>query len=76
MKLIDELGNKKGANWGGAREQLGALSSEDDRILGLLEQGKMQAEIGTELGMHRSAVYRRVKRLRARLAEGSGESAS
>jgi DNA-binding NarL/FixJ family response regulator len=46
-------------------EQKGALDTESRSILDLLVQGKTQPEIAASLGLHRSAVWRRVKRLKA-----------
>lgn len=42
----------------------GQLSDEDSRILALLAEGKTQPEIGRRLGLHRSAVWRRVSKLK------------
>jgi DNA-binding CsgD family transcriptional regulator len=44
------------------------LSAEDQRLADLLAAGKTQAQIAVELGLHRSAVWRRAKRLRNRVA--------
>jgi uncharacterized membrane protein len=60
-------------DWSTARGKLTDLSSEDEKILDLLIQGRTQPEIGEELGMHRSAVWRRVTRLRKRL-DGTAEN--
>lgn len=45
-------------------EQRGSLSTEDQRILELLIAGITQPEIGRILGLHRSAVWRRIQKLR------------
>lgn len=50
------------------------LSSEERRLLELLAQGKTQAGIAAQLGMHRSAVWRRVNTLRKRAKAVSGEN--
>lgn len=43
------------------------LSDEERLIVSLLAQGKTQPQIGRELSLHRSAVWRRIKALRKRL---------
>ncbi|MBK9114538.1 MAG: helix-turn-helix domain-containing protein [Betaproteobacteria bacterium] len=42
------------------------LSNEERKIAELIAQGKTQAEIAGQLGLHRSAVWRRVKAIAAR----------
>jgi hypothetical protein len=42
------------------------LSDEDRKIAESLAQGKTQAAIAVDLGLHRSAVWRRVKAIAAR----------
>lgn len=50
--------------WAEIRSRLaGSLSDEDRRILDLLAQDKTQPEIGKDLGLHRSAVWRRIRKL-------------
>ena len=56
-------------DWRGAGGKLRGMSSEEQRIVELLVIGRTQPEIGRELGLHRSAVWRRVKKLRDRLTE-------
>ena len=41
------------------------LTTEQRQIVDLLALGKTQPEIGRALGMHRSAVWRRIKKLKA-----------
>jgi len=45
-------------------EQLQSLSEAERKLFSLLAQGKSQVEIGKILNLHRSAVWRRVARLR------------
>lgn len=52
-------------DWHAARAKfVGTLSAEEQRIFDLLAQGLTQPEIGRQLGLHRSAVWRRIRRLR------------
>ena len=60
-------GANRRVNWGAARQRLGSLTSEEERILELLDAGRTQPEIAEELGLHRSAVWRRIRKLRNRL---------
>lgn len=54
--------------WANAHRELqGRLSEEEDRILSLLAKGKNQPEIGTTLGLHRSAVWRRIQKLKKKV---------
>jgi DNA-binding Lrp family transcriptional regulator len=46
------------------------LSAENRRIVELLAEGKTQPQIGEELGLHRSAVWRRVKKLVSAASKG------
>ena len=59
-------------DWQGAQAKLRDLGLEEQRILELLAQGLSHRRIGEELGLHRSAIWRRVKKLRARLEEQPG----
>jgi len=43
----------------------GRLDAENRRILELLTEGKTQPEIGATLGLHRSAVWRRIRKIKA-----------
>lgn len=52
-------------DWARLLEANPELSPEEKRLLTLLAEGRTQPEIGAELGLHRSAVWRRVKKLRA-----------
>ena len=58
-----------GIDWRVAKARIHGLSDEEQRILGLLAAGRTQAEIGKELGIDRSAVWRRVNKLRRRVRE-------
>lgn len=56
------------ATWKDSAHRLGeSVSTEEKRMLQLLADGRTQAQIAKELGLHRSAVWRRVKKLRNRL---------
>lgn len=54
-------------DWKAAQQELTDASPTEKRLLALLVDGRTQPEIGRELGLHRSAVWRRVKKLRKRL---------
>jgi DNA-directed RNA polymerase specialized sigma24 family protein len=59
----------KAEDWVSLRQELqGRLSAEEDRLLQLLVEGKTQPEAGTALGLHRSAVWRRVRKLKKKAA--------
>ncbi len=47
----------------------GRLSEEEDRLLDLLTAGRTEPEIGKLLGLHRSAVWRRIRKIKTRAAE-------
>ena len=47
------------------------LSEEERRIVELLAEGNTQAEIARQLGLHRSAVWRRVKIIRTKRTPSS-----
>ena len=60
-------------NWQAILEsQEGQLSAEERSIVALLAQGETQPAIGRKLGLHRSAVWRRIKALRKRLQSSPG----
>lgn len=46
------------------------LTEEERRIVSLLADGKTQPEIAAILGLHRSAVWRRIAKLRKRTRGG------
>lgn len=55
----------KNPDWSAAMNRLkGRISAEEEILLRHLAAGKTQPAIGTILGLHRGAVWRRVKRLR------------
>lgn len=55
------------ATWRAVQEALEkTLTVEESRILDFLAAGKTQPEIGAILGLHRSAVWRRIRVLRIR----------
>lgn len=50
------------AEWQALIESIGVqLSAEENSIAGMLAQGKTQSAIAAQLGLHRSAVWRRAK---------------
>jgi DNA invertase Pin-like site-specific DNA recombinase len=49
----------------------GGIESHDQRILELAAAGKTQLAIALELGIHRSAVWRRLKLLRGTLSQSN-----
>jgi len=49
----------------------GGIESHDQRILELAAAGKSQLAIALELGIHRSAVWRRLKHLRGTLTQSN-----
>jgi DNA-directed RNA polymerase specialized sigma24 family protein len=52
------------------------LSEADRQLLALLAEGRSQAEIGRNLGLHRSAVWRRATRLSKRIRHYMDKQAS
>jgi DNA-binding CsgD family transcriptional regulator len=55
-------------DWNIARRGLeGQLTPEEQRIVEMLAAGKTQPEIGCALGQHRSMVWRKVQRIKAKL---------
>jgi predicted DNA-binding protein (UPF0251 family) len=52
----------------------GKMAEDEASVLGLLADGLTQPEIGVQLGMHRSAVWRRVKKLRVLIAQATETS--
>ena len=61
------------AEWSEVAERLGSdVNPDERRLLTLLRDGKTQPEIAAELGLHRSAVWRRVRALRQRAGAGPG----
>jgi DNA-binding CsgD family transcriptional regulator len=44
------------------------LSAEERAIIALLAQGKSQAQVGVQLGMHRSVVWRKARQIAERNA--------
>ena len=54
-------------NWAEARSQLTSLSYEDQRIVDMLAEGMTMPGIGKALGQHRSMIWRKIKKIRARL---------
>lgn len=52
-------------DWGNARESLrGKIAADDERIVELLSLGKSTPDIAKEIGTNRSAVWRRVQRIK------------
>lgn len=59
--------------WSAALNDLrGKTTPEEESILQLLAKGVTQPSIGKRLGLHRSAVWRRVRRLRLLLDDRAG----
>lgn len=57
-------------DWRKALEKLGAAVDEADRqVIALLAEGKSTPEIARIVGTNRSAIWRRVSRLRAEVEE-------
>lgn len=55
-------------DWRSIHDELkGDLSSEEEHILELLSVGLTQPDIGKQLGLHRSAVWRRIKKIRLKV---------
>jgi hypothetical protein len=55
-------------NWQDAVTKLeGAVSADDARIIALLAEGRSTPEIAKTLGTNRSAIWRRIQRLKAQL---------
>jgi DNA-binding CsgD family transcriptional regulator len=63
-------------DWQAAADRLRAEVSGDEReVLDMLAQGMTQPQMAARLNMHRSAIWRRVKKLRNRLdAEAPSEA--
>ena len=54
-----------GIDWSDAKARLiGKVSAEDQRIVELLAAGKSTPDIAKALGTNRSAIWRKVKRLK------------
>ena len=55
------------AEWSQIRDMLaGQLSEEEQLIVAALAEGKTMPEVGRMLGQHRSMIWRKTKRIRAR----------
>jgi len=55
-------------DWPSAQAKLkGKISGEDQRIVDLLVQGRSTPDIAKSLGTNRSAVWRRVQRIKQQL---------
>ena len=66
---IQDEDAKAKIDWNVALHSIGSkLGIVETQVLRLLAEGKTQSQIGSELGLHRSAVWRRVHRIRQRLA--------
>jgi biotin operon repressor len=58
------------SDWNSIRARLaGTLSKEDEHILDLLVAGESTPAIARELRQHRSMIWRKVQKLRARAAQ-------
>jgi DNA-binding CsgD family transcriptional regulator len=57
-------------DWSGIRTRLqGQISEEQSRLLDLLVAGRTQPEIGKLMKLHRSAVWRRLRKIKALAAK-------
>ena len=57
-------------DWRNAQQKLaGKVDAEEAKILQLLVEGMTQPQIGKELGLHRSSVWRRVTKLKKLLSD-------
>ena len=60
--------NASQQNWADFYAKTGnQLTDEQRRIVAMLSAGKTQREIATELGLHRSGVYHKIRKLRTML---------
>lgn len=56
-------------DWGAAKERLrGKISEDDQRVVDLLAAGKSTPDIAKALGTNRSAVWRRVQKIKEHLS--------
>lgn len=61
-------------DWSAVRGRLhGRLNKEDQQVLDALAAGKSTPEIARVLGSHRSAIWRCVERIKAKLRELESE---
>ncbi len=47
------------------------LTAEEMQIVTMLAEGKTLPDIGRELGQHRSRIWRKVEKIKGRMASGS-----
>ena len=59
----------KQIDWRLALQQLQGIEGQERQIVELLAAGHTQPQIGKQLGLHRSAVWRRIRRLRVQLSD-------
>jgi DNA-binding NarL/FixJ family response regulator len=56
------------AEWSRIQDRLaGQLSEEEQRIVAALAEGKTMPEVGRMLGQHRSMIWRKTQRIKARV---------
>lgn len=55
-------------DWSSVKNRLSSLSDEDQRIVDMLAERRTQPEIAQALGQHRSMIWRKVQRIKAKLA--------
>lgn len=56
-------------DWAEAKSKLGVMSDEDQRIVDMLAQRWTMPDIGKALGQHRSMIWRKVEKIKARLTQ-------
>lgn len=54
-------------NWQETKAALTSLTDDEQKVLSMLEEGKNQAQIAHTLGQHRSMIWRKVQRIKAKL---------
>jgi DNA-binding CsgD family transcriptional regulator len=65
------------ANWLAARANFdGMLSPEEERLVQMFGEGLSTPQVASRIGQHRSMVWRKMLRLRAKLTEPTVRSAS
>jgi hypothetical protein len=54
-------------DWAQAKTKLISLNDEEQRIVDMLAAKKTMPDIGKALGQHRSMIWRKIQKLKARL---------
>lgn len=55
-------------DWSSVKNRLSSLSDEDQRIVDMLAERRTRPEIAQALGQPRSMIWRKVQRIKAKLA--------